>query len=189
MIEVEIKASAAPLTLDEIKKKAGAAGFVPKTSMRETDVYFNGNDRNFLKTDEALRLRTYENIDTGGSQTAITYKGSKTDSRSNTRTEFETGIEDFKTMYDLLKALGYTPVFTVAKERTELAKGSITLCLDRVEGLGDFVELEALTEDERKKEETVEKLLSLLDTLGISRENLTRKSYLEMLMEKARRGR
>ena len=95
-------------------------------------------------------------------------------------------MEDFATMYSLLTSLCYVPVFTVSKTRTELSKDGVTLCLDRVENLGDFIELEALTEDENKKEETVEKLLSLLDNLNVSREHLTRKSYLEMLVSKSR---
>lgn len=164
MTEVEIKASTAPMTLEDIRTKAETAGFEESAILKETDVYFNAPDRNFMKTDEALRLRTYEDLAAETSKTAVTYKGPKTDSRFNTRTEFETGVEDFATMYSLLTSLGYVPVFTVSKTRTELSKDGMTLCLDRVENLGDFIELEALTEDENKKEETVEKLLSLLDS-------------------------
>ncbi len=151
MTEVEIKAAAAPMTLEDIRTKAETAGFEESAILKETDVYFNAPDRNFMKTDEALRLRTYEDLAAETSNTAVTYKGPKTDSRSNTRTEFETGVEDFATMYSLLTSLGYVPVFTVSKTRTELSKDGVTLCLDRVENLGDFIELEALTEDEKKK--------------------------------------
>ena len=186
MTEVEIKAAAAPMTLEEIRIKAEGAGFEESAILKETDVYFNAPDRNFMKTDEALRLRTYEDLAAGTSKTAVTYKGPKTDSRSNTRTEFETGVEDFTTMHSLLTSLGYVPMFTVSKTRAELSKDGVTLCLDRVKNLGDFIELEALTEDENKKEETVEKLLGLLDSLNVSRENLTRKSYLKMLVSKSR---
>ena len=118
MIEVEIKASLGGLTPEEIEARAKGCGFCEKGVMKETDVYFNAPDRNFMKTDEALRLRTYEDLSAGTSKTAVTYKGPKTDSRSNTRTEFETGVEDFATMYSLLTSLGYVPVFTVSKTRT-----------------------------------------------------------------------
>lgn len=182
MIEVEIKAKASPLALEDIKAKAEACGFTERARLKETDVYFNAPDRNFMKTDEALRLRTYEDLKKGTSTAAITYKGPKTDSRSNTREEYETEIADSDVMKKLLTSLGYSPVFTVSKDRTELAGDGVTLCLDRVDNLGDFLELEALTEDENKKEETVEKLLGLLDAMKISRDNLTRKSYLEMLI-------
>lgn len=115
MTEVEIKAAAAPMTLEEIRTKAEAAGFEESAALKETDVYFNAPDRNFMKTDEALRLRTYEDLAAGTSKTAVTYKGPKTDSRSNTRTEFETGVEDFTTMHSLLTSLGYVPMFTVQR--------------------------------------------------------------------------
>lgn len=187
MIEVEIKAAAAPLTLEEIKSKAEEAGFTEEAVLKELDVYFNAPDRSFIKTDEALRLRTYEDLNTGETRTVITYKGPKSDSRSNTREEYETGIENSAVMRELLNALGYVPLLAVSKTRTQLSKDGVTLCLDKVWKLGEFVELEALTEDRSKKKETVEKLLSLLDDLCISRDNLTQKSYLEMLVDYMRK--
>ena len=65
MLEVEIKADLGELKKEAIQGSAAEMGFVPADSLQEIDIYFNGNDRNFIKTDEALRLRSCRNLTTG----------------------------------------------------------------------------------------------------------------------------
>ena len=88
-----------------------------------------------------------------------------------------------------LSSLGYIPVFTVDKTRREfnLPAGSgrpfpITLCVDCVTGLSAHMELETLAPSEDAKDDALRHLFSILDAMNISRENLTRKSYLELLI-------
>lgn len=186
MLEVEIKAALGDKTPALIEGIAERNGFVRAEMLREIDVYFNGNDRNFMKTDEALRLRSCEKLGENTGETLITYKGPKMDTVSNTRTEYETQVGDLETMRNLLVSLGYQAAFTVEKTRQEwklsVADGAVaTLCLDTVKNLGSYLELETLVETEEEKETAVERLLALLDSFGVSRENLTRKSYLELL--------
>lgn len=186
MLEVEIKACLGDITIKELQTAAERRGFVFDKTLHEVDIYFNGNNRDFLKTDEALRLRSYKNLTAGTGETVVTYKGPKLDKVSNTRLEYETQIGDLKIMKDLLTALGYQAVFSVEKTREEWAlykEGSprVTLCLDEVKNLGSYLELETLVEKEEEKQAAVEELLALLDGFKIQRENLTRKSYLEML--------
>ena len=95
-------------------------------------------------------------------------------------------MEDGETVQHLLEALGFHPVCRVEKVRRELALGDVTLCLDRVAGLGEFLELEILCEEE-EREAAVERLLGILDRLEVSRTALLRRSYLGMLQEKRRR--
>lgn len=184
MVEVEIKSSLGNITAEKLQEIAAVNGFVESDTLNMTDVYYNGIDRNFAETDEALRLRSVINAATSETKTFITYKGPKTDLRSNTRKECETQIGDLSVMADLLGSLGYTKVFAVEKCRKEmlLTAENITLCIDDVKNLGTFMELEILVEDEAKKQQSIDRLLSMLDTFGIPQENLTRKSYLEMLL-------
>lgn len=192
MLEVEIKAALGGKTGGQIEEAAAGAGFTRADKLREKDVYFNGADRDFMKTDEALRLRSYENLTKQIEETVITYKGPKLDTVSNTRREYETQIGDIEVMENLLSALGYRAVFQVEKTRQEwiLSVGSdepqITLCLDEVEGLGAFLELETLVEKDEDKDAALDGLLAILDDFGISQKNLTRKSYLEMLLARAK---
>lgn len=193
MLEAEIKAVLKD-TKGSVGKTAEKLGFVRGETLRETDVYFNGADRNFMETDEALRLRSCRNEGSGQTEARITYKGPKMDDISNSRREYETEIGDLTVMDHLLASLGYRKVFTVEKVREEWklsARGDlpeVTLCLDEVTGLGAFLELETLAEAETAREAAVAELLRILDDLGIPRENLTKKSYLEMLMSAKKKG-
>ena len=72
-------------------------------------------------------------------------------------------------------------MFTVEKTRLEFVSGQVTLCLDTVKELGDYLELELLVEEEAQREQAIQQLLDLLDAFQIPRDNLTQKSYLELL--------
>ena len=182
MLEVELKAALGGRTLEAVRRDAEALGFLPGPVLREVDVYFDGVDRDFKQTDEALRLRSCQDLAAGTGETLLTYKGPKLDAASSTRTEYETTVGDRAVMEQLLGALGYRPAFTVDKTRREFRLEGVTLCLDTVEGLGEFLELETLAEDGAAREAQVARLLGLLDRLGVGREHLTRTSYLEMLI-------
>ena len=174
MTEVELKAALTDAQAAALPEALPGLGFAPKASLRETDLYFNGGgERDFRKTDEALRLRRRRDLDAGTEGTLMTYKGPKEDSRSNTRTEHETSVGDLDTARRVLEALGFKAQYTVDKVRREFSAGDVTLCLDAVEGLGSFLELEILLED-GDRNAAVDVLLSLLDRLGISREALSR---------------
>ncbi len=58
MLEVEIKAFLDGLSSEKIAAAAKELGFRKCGVLQETDIYINGNDRNFMKTDEALRIRS-----------------------------------------------------------------------------------------------------------------------------------
>lgn len=185
MLEVELKAALAEAQAAALPERLAALGFLPGSPLRETDVYWNGEVRNFRETDEALRLRRVENLQTHAAQALITYKGPKRDSRSNTRLEYETSVGSLETARDLLRALGFRDLFVVDKTRREFSRENISACLDRVDGLGDYLELEILLEDEARRETAVDTLLALLDQLGICRDALRRQSYLELLIAAA----
>lgn len=185
MKEIEIKAY---LNLDEYEQlplRAVALSFAETKHLRETDIYFNGNDHSFLKTDEALRLRQTVNLDGGEACTFITYKGPKLDNFTQSRDEIETSIGDFDCMRAILKKLGYPEVLTVEKTRRYFRAKDITLCLDEVSELGYFIELETLIDStsQTEKDASIGRLMNLLDQLEISRDRLTRKSYLELRIE------
>lgn len=182
MLEIEIKA----IITDKTALKAAmcAQGFIWRQTLLETDIYYCGVNRDFALTDEALRLRTTENQDDNEIKTVLTYKGPKLDTVSKTRKELEVGILDGPCMQELLHALGHQAALTVRKRREYYTREGITACVDEVEGLGSYVELETLSDTPGGQEAAVEGLFVQLKQLGIPRESCTRKSYLEMLLEK-----
>lgn len=167
MLEVEIKAYCDDL--DGAERTVIALGGKKIRSRDEKDVYFNHPSRDFKITDEALRIRV------AGNKKILTYKGPKIGEKSKTRFEHETSIEDAVAMTDILLRLGFTVVEEVLKERTIFILEDIEICLDRVAGLGDFIELEKKDNDQAMSEQA---LFALAEKLGLSR--FERRSYLEL---------
>jgi len=180
MIEIEVKGYADDKIFDRVRKQ-----FEMIRRERQEDIYFQHPCRDFSKTDEALRIRLKRF--NGHFEAFITYKGPKMEPHSKTRKEIEVQVEDPKGHEEILRELGFRRVFTVRKtrEKYHVEKG-IILALDEVEGLGKFIEAEALAEDDTEMEKTVERLKNLLREVGVTR--FERRSYLELLLEGERHG-
>ena len=174
MIEIEIKARA---DLDALRNRLKQEGAALETTVEQADIYYNAPDRDFGLTDEALRLRKE------GGQVFLTYKGKKLDAKSKTRKEVEVEVADFNKMEDILLSLGFKITLRVRKVREIYHLDGAVVCLDRVDGLGDFVELETLAADESEIEKRRDWLIDVIHRLGVQGE-LIRESYLEMLLAK-----
>ncbi len=176
MIEVEIKGYADDEVFERVRERF-------KLIRREyhEDTYYQHPCRDFSKTDEALRIRVRRF--NGHFEAFMTYKGPKLDSVSKTREEIEVPLVDPDKHERILEALGFREVLTVEKirEKYYVEKG-ITLTLDEVEGLGKFVEIEALTEKREEVPKLLERLREILIELGVTR--FERRSYLELLLRK-----
>ena len=128
MIEVELKAKIH--SLEDIEQEIISIGFIKQELLIEEDVYFNGNNRDFNKTDEALRLRTACDFNFENEVSLLTYKGPKLDRESQSRVEFESEVSDYDAMKNTLHSLGYITVFKIKKKRTLYKLDCITACLD-----------------------------------------------------------
>jgi len=176
MIEVEVKARVDdPKQLERSIIELGATPIGIDT---QTDTYFNAEDRDFGKTDEALRIRVQDG------KSFLTYKGPKLDKISKTRKEVEVKIIDPKNMGQILTLLGFLPVSTVIKKRKNFRIGDFFIALDEVRDLGNFIEIEISVNDAKNSDEKVQSIFKFMEKLGISRELTIRKSYLEMILEK-----
>jgi adenylate cyclase class 2 len=147
----------------------------------EADHYFNAPDRDFARTDEALRVRRI------GPANLVTYKGPKRDLQTKTRTEIEVPLADgdrpAQDFMQLLQHLGYRPVAVVRKHRRiyHLKRDgyAVEVCLDAVERVGHFAEVEIQApEDQLEVARGV--LMQIAVDLGLS--GSERRSYLEMLL-------
>ena len=182
MIEVEVKL---PLfRRSHTEQQLISLGFSPGDLVRESDVYFNSDFHDFRQTDEALRIRTSENLTKRTAHSVITYKGKKLDSLTMTRKELETGLDDPGTGIDILKALGYNQLYPVRKLRQYYHLDRVTACVDQVEGLGSFLELEVLVPEEKDRPQAMEEIEKILHGICSSLDETIRISYLSMLMKK-----
>jgi adenylate cyclase class 2 len=172
MIEVEVKARAQKDTAEKI----AALGATLLKVEHHHDLYFNSPLRDFIVSDEALRIRIKEE----GAR--LTYKGPKLDLETKSRLELTVKIDDPQQMGQILSSLGFVLSAQVRKKRTKYSYGNVVLALDEVEGLGTFLEAEA--EGDLDWEGQKDKVLSVLERLGLT--ETIRSSYLELLEEKRR---
>ncbi len=170
MIEVEVKARAQKDT----QEKIAALGAEPLKVENHHDRYFNSPLRDFRVSDEALRIRIKEE----GAR--LTYKGPKLDQETKSRLEWTVKIDDPLQMEQILLSLGFELSAEVCKRRTKYSFGDIVIALDEVEGLGSFLEVEAVGGADWEMQRT--RVLSVLTELGL--DGPIRRSYLELLEEK-----
>lgn len=178
MLEIELKYRIE--NREEFERKLVVAGAQFLETRDEADEYFNAPDRDFKATDEVFRLRCV------GAACVLTYKGPKREGAVKTREEIEVSLADGGRdgAVRLIRALGYRPTATVAKRRAiyslERDGFELHVCLDSLEGIGQFVEVEIVAEERElpKAERTVKAVAMELE--------LTRpepRAYLRMVLE------
>ncbi len=179
--EVEVKYRSVDHALLEQRLIALGASRTP--TVRQVDVYLNHPSRDFAATNEAFRLRTI------GDENRITYKGPRRPGPTKTRKEIEIRAADGASaagqLLELFVLLGFRPVATVRKTRTPFlmsrAGHSLEVTLDRADGLGDFVEIEALAESETDLAAAQSAVLALARELGLT--DVEPRSYLRMVLD------
>ena len=187
MLEVEQKFRVDDL--QAVAARLSELGAVEGDAVRQVDTYYAHPSRDFAATDEALRIRRV------GDRSVITYKGPKLDATTKTRREIEVPLgseaSGSESWAGMLVALGFAVAGCVEKVRIPYALVVETLeveiALDQVTGLGTYVEVEVLTDDESTlKAEAV--VASVASELGLSWSGqrglvaLEPRSYIELLL-------
>ncbi len=173
-LEVEAKFRAG--NLREVAERLSAMGAVPLGNTTEVDVYYAHPCRDFAATDEALRVRY------AGNGAELTYKGPRMGPGAKTRREVTVRVEgDVET---LISSLGFDRVAVVRKRRALYAVGPYTVSLDEVEGLGTFVEIEAVVDGQGGLEAAVRGIEGLAARLGLAERE--ERTYLEILLSVGR---
>jgi adenylate cyclase, class 2 len=152
----------------------------------ETDTYYAHPCRSFNDTGEALRIRSMDTEE----HKVLCYKSGKSSDAVKAKREIEIPIDDqyAGSLEDILHALGFIESITVDKWRRSYSHmGSgfpVTICLDDVKDLGEFVEVEIVCEeDSRQQAEKVVKAVA--DKLGLK--NPVTKGYAAMMHELKRK--
>lgn len=174
MQEVEAKLRLGPGEADLLRSRLLQLGALRGSLEVQVDTYFAHPQRDFGTTDEALRLRHV------GDAMELTYKGPREAGTGvKARKEETVHVRDDPT--ELLRALGFGPAATVRKHREEWQLGSTTVCIDDVEGLGQFVEVEVVAQDIVAAAALVEEALVRLGLGTAERES---RAYLELLEDR-----
>lgn len=176
MYEVEMKFRA---DHGRVRDELEGRGADPVGSVTQRDTYYDAPTRDFAETDEALRIRREERE--GEGRAKLTYKGPLVGESSKTREEHETGVADGELMGSILDSLGFVPVETVEKDRERFSLGEYVVTLDRVAGLGEFVEVETEV-PEGEVDAAREGVARTAESLGLYPDEEIRTSYLGLLL-------
>lgn len=172
MIEVESKfRSPGNEKVDKVLTHLGAKKIA---SIQMEDVYFAHPSKDFGKTDEALRLRKSD----GGAE--LTYKGPRMHSESaKAREEITLKVDNPLSAQRIIERLGFNEFCVIRKKRDSYLLDKLRVDVDDVDGLGEYVELEVLTESPERAEQLLELARK---ELGLDKpEKLT---YLELMLQK-----
>ncbi|TXT56488.1 MAG: hypothetical protein BAJATHORv1_20077 [Candidatus Thorarchaeota archaeon] len=183
-IEVEIKIPVDDMSL--LRKKISQIDTEDLGVQLQKDVYFDHPCRSFESTDEALRIREiYVSMDEKNPiSVELTYKGPKIGSLTKSREETSVEITLHHNLPRLLNQLGFTLVGMVKKNRQKYGYDDVTITLDHVEGLGDFIEFEKIVNTPDVVEKAESDLFRLAKSLGLDSSQAIRLSYLELLLDK-----
>jgi len=152
-------------------------GIFVKTE-RHVDTYLRHPCRDFQATDEALRIRQIDD------EAYITYKGKRRQGPIKIRPETELPLASntVEGWLQIWESLGFEKVQQVKKTRQVFqlirVDGPITVTLDRVSRLGDFVEIERVLSNENQIQAAQHEILSLAEELHL--DTIEKRSYLSM---------
>ena len=180
MIEVEYKYAVNSLETLQSELDRLNAKFIE--TVHQEDFYFDHLLDDFRKKDVAFRIRK------SGSVAWLTYKGPNQDAVGKIRDEHEVQLENAgaaDVMQKILVGVGFRAVTPVRKSRKRFSllvdTTKVEVCLDEVEGLGTFAEIELIVKDEAAVAKAKETIQTISDQLGLS--DPIRTSYLDLLLE------
>ena len=82
--------------------------------------------------------------------------------------EFETEVTDRQAMHHAALHMGYRPTVRIAKTRRTAALADCSLCIDEVEGVGEFLELERIAPDHADAQVIQADLAAFVSSLDIA---------------------
>ena len=133
-IETEVKLRI-PST-DALRPLLAALSFLSVEPMQDEESTLWDRNGELLSKGCALRLRRY------GGKSLLTWKGpQQPDPVLKIRPEIQTIITNHEAMEGILSALGYAPVFRMAKRRATFQRDGLEACLDETP-FGSYLELE-----------------------------------------------
>ncbi len=182
-IEIEVKARIKDKAA--LLQKLSGLGCVLSEAKTQDDMVYvekTGTLEEFLSNKVFLRIRVQN-----GSKVILTAKKPKNKTDGNLiKREHEVVVDSADEARGILSLMGYQETVRTIKSRQSAHYGEYEICLDDIEGLGSFIEVEAMGDD-ANAEKTQEKLWEFLSSLGVSPEDKVNKGYDILMLEKAQK--
>ena len=177
--EVEIKISLTEKQAHELRNELSQRESF--TEMTETDVYYTAPVRDFLETNECLRIRVRDS-----EPVELTYKGETTtemrEQEQFWKNEIDLPIESKNDTKHLLEAIGCEELTTVVKHRCKVDIDGKVITLDDVEGIDHYLEIESTAATPEEVEQAVESNRRLLSDLGIDQPKVADEPYRDLVL-------
>lgn len=180
-MEIEVKARLE--NAESVKEKLVALGCVFSDSKTQDDMVWVENIGmmdTFLSNKVFLRIRVQN-----GEKIILTAKKSKvkTGNESLIKREHEVIVDSADEVRGILDMLGLKEAVRVVKTRRTTRYKDFEICLDDIDNLGSFIELEKIgTEEEAGKIQR--EMIEFLASLGIPENNRVMKGYDILMLEK-----
>ena len=171
-MEIEIRAKINSLTSIENKLNLLKARFIKK--VKQVDKYY-GEISLYKKLNHSFLIR----IRKEGNKNILNYKGAKR-KKDGIWEEHETEINNPKEAELILKNIGFEKVIEVYKNRLEYKLNNLNICLDKIKGLGNFIEIEEINKNAISKKN----IIKLMKDLGISKNEIINQGYVTLLLRK-----
>ncbi len=174
MKEVEVKARLRDK--DALVAKLTDLGCMLSAPIRQDDTLYAAIDKpitEFTIGDLVMRIRRQ------GSTAILTGKIPVTNHLD--KLESETEVSDAAAMEQLLEWMDFKKIMTLSKLRQKTRHGEYEICVDEVAGLGSFIEVEKMTDEDGDVAQA--ELWDFLKTLGIEESARVTKGYDQLLGE------
>jgi len=166
-------------SLDDVERSLRSLGAVFEEEVFEEDHYIDLHPCVKLRErDEALRVRISKGNRTS-QRGELTYKGPKIRKNLKIREELTVEVSDPYTLIEIFKRLGFKE-YVLRKHRRIYRLANYKIFLDRVEGVGSFIEIEV--EGVKTTDEFIEYIKKFKSLICITGDHIV-KSYLEMWLE------
>jgi adenylate cyclase class 2 len=173
MQEIEIKFKVDNLEVAKDKLKQQGCIFSEKLYQKDTVFVPSLRDTSNGEGKMFARVRTVN----GRSELNLKKQSSKL--MQSKEIEFE--VSNYDSAYDFLETIGLHKWVTVEKKRITTKYKEFNICLDEVKRLGNFIEIEILTNEEDKTEYYEKIILECAEYLGIDINNRINSFYDAMM--------
>ena len=167
MREIEIKVKVDNLAT--IESKLRKLGYTISAPVSQKDTIFSSPGYTSKTNNVFMRIRKQSG------KTIFNLKKQITGELDNL--EYETEISNSGAMHKILLVLGFQPMVQVIKTRKTCKYKDYEICLDNVEELGCFVEIEKLAENNVDPHKVQKELIRELESLGLAIKNIETRGY------------
>lgn len=179
MREIEVKAKIS--SVQSIIDVLAAQKVIVTEPVTQHDRVYGQTGVEDTSDNTAAWLRIRSETKQGSAKHIFTLKRSVTSQMDSI--EHETEIADPVELEAIIGQLSFSLYSDLTKTRQKAHMGDIEICIDSVDGLGDFVEVEKLTDESADYDAVAAELWQVLERLGAQRQDEVTDGY-DVLMNK-----